>query len=324
MTPIADLLCGLAAVPLLLLLVTARPMRPEYFMGTHLVSGPIALVLAASWALHLVATPLPGILPNVVLGLLWPGFVIMMTGLPWSAYRNRKANGVKLACVAILLAPVALGHGAAWHPFVPWLGGALIALVGLSGTWVVVGQFVRRRVFKLLLMTGLVRRPPSQFDEGQRKVQRERWKALPVDAPVSELLGFARSLAPEVRKEALERLAARADLEAAVATALQRSDLWAAYLYVVQDYPRSRAPLAPTVVALLSERRKQWTDRLSADANAVPDTGEIMPFLECALAILRDGGAVSAELAAWKDLLAAHRKLAGLAKELARAIRKVG
>ncbi len=60
------------------------------------------------------------------------------------------------------------------------------------------------------------------------------------------------------------------------------------------------------------------------DDHPHPWTGDLVPALECALAILHAGGDVRGELAAWQQELASQPKFARLAKELARWLRRAG
>lgn len=325
MTWIADLLLLLAGAPLVLFALSARsPQRPENFTGAHVITGPMAIGMALAWALHLFAAPLPSTLANVLLALTWPGYVVALTLLPLAAHGRRRAWAAKLACVFAAAAILLLGHGAALHPMAPWTGAVGIALLGLGGTLLVAQPWLRRLRHTLGRFVPSGPRAPSAFDAGQSAWQREQWQQLPPDADVPALLAHTRSLAPDVRQACLARLAARDDLATAVTALLEGSEPEGVLHYLAHDYPRPRAPLAAATAAMLARVRAKWIGRLRKDRDPRPWTGEVVPALECGIAVLRDGGDVRAELDAWQRELATLPPLADLAKELARLLRASG
>lgn len=322
MTWIADLLLLLAGAPLVLFALSARsPQRPENFTGAHLITGPMAIGMALAWALHLIAAPLPSTWANVLLALAWPGFVVTLTMLPLAAHGRGRAWTAKLGCVLAAVSIIVLGHGAALHPAMPRLGAAGIGFFGLGGTLLLAQPWLRPLWHKLRLSRATGPDEPSSFDAKQSAWQREQWQQLPADAGVPALLAHTRSLAPDVRQACLARLAARDDLTTAVAALLEGSDPESVLHYLAHDYPKPRAPLAAATAAMLAGVRTRWVTRLRKDRDKRPWTGEVVPALECGIAVLREGGDVRAELETWQRELATMPPLADLAKELARQLR---
>lgn len=321
---IADLVLLLAGGPLLLWALLARPTRGENLTGAHRITAPMAIGMALAWALLLAGAPLPSRPGNLLLALLWPGYVVALTLLPLAAHARRGAWLARLACALAIAATLLLGHGPVLHPILGWIGAAGIAAFGLGGTFVLAEPWLRRlwHTCRSYLSSGS--RAPSSFEADQAAFQREQWRHLPADASVVDLLEHTRSLAPEVRQECLARLAARDDLATAVAALLQSPEPASVLHYLANDYPRPRAPLAAATAVMLATVRAKWIDRLRKDDSPRPWTGEVVPALECGIAVLRDGGDVRTELEVWQRQLATVPPLADLAAQLARQLRKTG
>ncbi len=321
---LADVVCAIAAVLLLMMTLRGRPMNGEAFVGAHRITGPFALAFTLGTGLVLVAAPLPSTLANVALGLLLPGTFVAMTFLPFVAYGRRGAWLVKLLMPFVVATPFGLGHGGAVHAMMPWFAAAVLALLSLTTTWSLVGQPLRRWCSRL--WHALIPRPhqPSQWELGQMEFHRDAWQKVPEDANVRALLAHARSLAPEVRAACHQRLAAREDLDQALAAELLGANPGEALWYLVNGYPRSRQPFAPTLTALLARLRATWPAKMREDPHPRPWTGDLMLVLECSVAVLMAGGDVRAELRSWQAELATMPKFRGQAKELARWLKKAG
>lgn len=324
MLPFADVLCALAGVLLLVMTLPGRSMRGEAFVGAHLVTGPMALAFTLGAVAVQFAAPLPFAWANALLALCWPGVVVGLTFLPLAAYGGRRAPLVKTVMPVVVAAPFLLGHGGAWHAAVPWFGAGALASVGLGGTWVLLEQPLRR--WRMRLGRALSASPPepSAWEREQAEWQRGEWRKVPVAAGVATLLQHARSLAPEVRAACHERLVAHPDLDAALAAELRGPQPAEALWYIAHHYPRSRQVFAAPIRELLASLRATWPERLRADTHERPWTGDLMPALECAVAVLVAGGDVRAELRAWQQELASLPKFRGMAQELARWLAKQG
>jgi hypothetical protein len=302
----ATVLCALAGGLLAAMAIHGKPSRGEALVGAHLATGPMALAFVAGCALMVVAAPLPSTAALVTLGVCAPGLVITATLAPLAAYGGRRAALAKLAVGVLVAAPFAVGHGGALHASLPWAGAASLALAGIGGTALLLESPFRRLRGRLAARFGAAAREPS------------------ADAPVAALLGHARSLAPDVRDACHARLAAHADLDRALTAQLAAGELGEALWYLAHHYPRSRAPFAAAIGALLASLRTTWPARMRDDPHPRPWTGDLLPALECALAVLFAGGDVRSELRAWQAELAAMPKFAGLAKDLARNLAKAG
>jgi hypothetical protein len=320
----ATVLCALAGGLLAAMAIHGKPSRGEALVGAHLATGPMALAFVAGCALMVVAAPLPSTVALVALGVCAPGLVITATMAPLAAYGGRRAALAKLAVGVLVAAPFAVGHGGALHASLPWAGATSLALAGIGGTALLLESPFRRLRGRLAARFGAAAREPSAWELEQAQWQRGEWAKLSADAPVAALLGHARSLAPDVRDACHARLAAHADLDRALTAQLAAGEPGEALWYLAHHYPRSRAPFAAAIGALLANLRTTWPARMRDDPHPRPWTGDLLPALECALAVLSAGGDVRSELRAWQAELAAMPKFAGLAKDLARNLAKAG
>lgn len=318
----AYVLCALAGGLALLMTVGARPTRGENLTAAHLVTGPIAIAFVAGAVLVQIAAPLPTTVANVVLGVTWPGMIVAMTFLPLGASSRRHALVPKVAAPLIVGSPFLLGHGHLLHPAMPWAGAGVLTLVGAFGSYVVVGDPLRRWILRKV--NSLRPRQPSEWERNQAEWQRGEWRKVSADAPVVALLAHARSLAPDVREACHARLAAHPGLEAGVVEALRSADPSYALHYLTHNYPRLRADFAAAINELLATLRRTWPKRMRNDPHPHPWTGDLIPAFDCAIAVLVAGGDTRAELRAWQAELATMPKFQGAAKELARWLKKAG
>lgn len=311
-------LCALGGMLLAALALPGKPTRGENLIGAHLYTAPLALAFTIGALCVLLGAPLPHPAASWVLGLSLPGLLPAMTLLPLAAHGHRHALLAKAAVLLVVLAPFALGHGGNLHAALPWLGAGVLVLVAAAGLWGVFGSWLRRRLARWT--AGLRRRAPSAFEVEQGDWQRRQWLAVPPVASVEVLLGHARALAPDVRTACQQRLLAHPDLEAGLAAALRGPEPGAALWYLRHCYPRAKAPFAAPLVELLAGMRRTWPERLRADSHPRPWTGDLLPALECAVAVLREGGEVRDELLAWQGELAALPPFAELAQDLEREL----
>ena len=312
---LADVLLALGGLAFSVLVVTARPVRPEGFVGLHLITVPIALVLTAAVGCVWFATPLPWRWANVLLPCLLPGLAVALTVLPYAAFQRRGAALAQLGAVLVVLAAFAFAHGSAVAPGLATAAACLLAAVGLAGSFGIAAplwQLVRRRL-PLRLRRRRRAALPSAFELAEAEVQRAQWALAAAHADVPTLLAFARSFAPEVRQQCLDRLARRPDLAVALAGCLRGPEPGDALHYVRNDYPRSRAELGPMVAAMLAAR---------LDSASAPTDFLTFAALECGITVLRDGGDVRRELAAWQQRLQASPEAAAAAKVLRRELRR--
>jgi hypothetical protein len=316
------LLCTIAGAALTLMAAAGRPTRGENMVGSHLVTGPSALLFTLGTLLVLLAAPLPHTAANVAMYLALPGLVVGMTFLPLAAY-GHNTWPIKLLVPLIAAAPAALGHGAAVHAALPWLGAALLAVPAVGST----GMLLRRPLQRLRGRVQRLLRPgsrkPSEWELGQYEFHRTAWQKVPADAGVGALLAHARSLAPDVREACHARLAAHPELGPGLAQALAGEHPSNALWYLQHHMKGDRATFAEPVAALLAHLRETLPDRMRHDDHPHPWTGDLMPALECGLEVLRAGGGVRAELEAWQRELASQPKFAREAKQLARWLAKI-
>lgn len=325
MLAIGYVLCGLGGASLTAMAMGGRPTRGENMVGTHLITGPMALAFTLGALLVALAT---GVTPTALAVAFYatlPGLAIGMTILPLAAY-GRRTGIIKLAVPCVVAAPFAIGHGAALHPMLPNAGAAVLSLIGAASTWMMLGYRVRRFISSIRhrLFGRFRQRAPSGWDLQQGNWQREQWQKVPADASVEQLLPHARALAPDVREACHARLLAHPDLVAGLIAGMQGGDPGMVFWYLTFHYPRAKAPFAKAIGDALAAMRATMPQRLRHDDHPRPWTGELVPALECATAVLLDGGDVRDELQAWQRELAAMPKFAGLAKQIGRWLKKAG
>ena len=316
------LLCGIAGAALTLMAAAGRPTRGENMVGSHRITGPMALLFTLGTLLVLLAAPLPHTAANVAMYVALPGLVVGMTFLPLAAY-GRNTWPIKLLVPLMAAAPAAVGHGATLHPALPWLGAALLALPAVCTGYMVLIRPLRRLRGRLVHRLGLGSQEPSEWERGQYEYHREQWQKVPADADVGALLAHARSLAPDVLVACHARLADHPELEPGLAKALVGEHPSNALWYLQHHLKGDRATFAAPVAALLAQLRATLPDDMRRDDHPHPWTGDLMPALECGLEVLRAGGGVRPELEAWQRELASQPKFARQAKQLARWLAKI-
>lgn len=318
---LANILWIAGSMPLLAMVLSAKPTRGENLTAFHLVTGPAALPPAIAAALHLW-------LARDTLGhAVWfgwlaiPGAWVSLLAMPAIATARRGAIVTKGIAVSSLVAIGALGnpvHGAPW--FV-WIGFATVVALG-AAAYGVAAQLPLRR---LAARFAASRRPPGHLDpwqQGQAEFQRTEWRGLPADPSVARLLDFVRAFAPEVKAASLDRLAGRPHLDEEVSALLaERGGDSNLLHYVVHHYPRSRRGLAAAMQHRLEQEHDHWTAFLATAAEPHSWTGNLLSILEAGLAVAKDGGDLRAPLERWQRSLAAVPRLRAVAKELARHLR---
>lgn len=318
------------SLPLLAMLVAARPTRGENLTAAHLVTGPAALPPTIAAAIFLWLTRDTLGLP-AWLGLLsLPGYWVAMLALPLAATGRRRAWLYKSAGLMGFAGPGLLGNGALLAAWVPWLGYAVLA----SFAGIVYGlaaPHLWRRVLPHVLPDVLHRfflarrrrhEEPSSFELSQATWQRERWQLVSASATVDELLAFARAFAPEVKAASLERLAAHPELADSLAKSIVSGRDSDALHYLVHHYPRSRHELAPALSTRLDQLQAIWSKAFCRAAEPPHLPGGLGGLFDASIAVLRDGGDLRAPLERWQTLLASRPDYLGVAKELARHLRR--
>ena len=315
-------LCLVAGVFLVGAAIVGRPTRGEAFVGAHLVTGPLAIVDCIGWGCVLWARPLPVTAANVAMIAAWPGSLIAITFLPLAAYGGRSAGVAKVACCAVAAAPLALGLGTQLHPALVWTGAAVLASCGFGGAWLVVGVWTRPMRARVVWWLRGGRSTPSSWEVQQAEWQRGQWRSVPPDADVASLLPHARSLAADVKTQCLERLASRKDLDEAIGGELLGPEPTDALWYVTHHFPRSRQSLVGPVHQLLSSTRARWEARQADSTRRAEPSGNPVAILDCAIAVLLDGGDLGDELRAWCSILSRMPGCERMAKVTERWLRK--
>lgn len=321
---LANLLLLPVGTLLVLMAARARPVKPESFMGFHLVTIPLALAMTLALGLGFAAAgaPLPEWLPGWLPWLSLPGYLVALVVLPFACCERKGARFAKTAVFAAVFGAAGVVDGHLLAPFAAWLGHTLVAAValgayGMLGTWWVMAQ--RRRAAAI----AADRDSTDSWRAGQAKWQREQWQQVPADAELWRLLQFTRAFDDEVKAQSLARIAALPDLDAATSALLGGEQASEALYFVAHQYPRSRAPLAPALAALLDRECARWEKKLRGPADARSWQGNVANFLESGVAVLKAGGDVVAPLRRWHRMLASVPDYAGVARELDRYLREV-
>lgn len=306
----AQFLWLVGSLPWLAMLLSAKPTRGENLTGIHLVLGPAALPPAIALALFLVVGPFGwfAALPWALL----PGIWLTLAALPAIATGPRRIRTWKAVGVTALLSVGAVGARVDAAPWLPWIGFVVVAACGVASYATIGKAWLGPR-----LRRASASREPSEWEIGQAEFQRKEWaKAAPTT--VATLLPFCRSLAPDVRAECLQKLAAHPDLDAELGTGLARRDEFDALHYLVHHYPRPRRTMARAVNERLADEHRRWAPLLSRRDDETRWLGNIVPLLDAGVAVLKDGGDVREPLARWRDTLVANPRYRPLGQQIAK------
>ncbi len=318
---LANILWLVGSLPLLAMVLSARPTRGENLTAFHLVTGPAALPPAIAAALHLW-------LARDVLGCaVWfgwlavPGAWVSLLAMPAIATERRRAVMTKGIAVSSLVGIGALGNPVHGAPWLVWVGFAAVVALG-AAAYAIAAQLPLRR---LAARFAASRRPPGYLDpwqQGQAEFQRTEWQRLPAEPSVARLLEFVRAFAPEVKAASLDRLASRTRLDEEISALLREQGGDSNVLhYVVHHYPRSRRGLDVAMHHRLEREFDHWTAFLATAEEPRHWTGNLLAILEAGLAITKDGGDVRAPLERWQRSLAKVPSLLAIAKELGKHLR---
>jgi len=310
----ATFLWLVGSLPWFAMLWSARPTRGENMTGIHLVLGPAALPPTIAMALHLFVGPFGHF--GWLLGLLLPGVWIGLLALPAMATDRRRGVAWKVAGTTALLAIGAAGSRFDPAPWLPWIGFVLVAVLGVTCYGAIGWAWLRPRLRRF----GRAANEPSGWEVQQAGFQRQQWERT-APTTVEQLLPFCRSFAPDVRASCLQQLAARPDLDAALATCLSTRDDTDALHYFVHHYPRPRRTMAAAVGARLASEHERWAELLAKSDDATRWLGNVVPVLDAGIAVLRDGGDVRAPLARWRDTLVANPRYRPLGKQIAKYLK---
>jgi len=321
MLELANLLLIGASAVLLLLTVTARPVKPESFMGFHLITIPLALAMTLALAVGVAAAWQSTVLPAWPLYAALPAYLVTLVALPFECFGGRAARRAKLL-VVIMIAGTALAmNGALLNPNLQLAGG--ITILTVAGTaYAIVGYLLLGRKLRRFFLVRANRGVPDDFQVQQGKWQREQWLRLPPDADLPQLLQFTRSFDSEVKAQCLARIRDLPERDNILLALLPTQHAEDALHYITNEYPGKRLPIAAGIAEALDTEHAQWVRLIQKKQH--PDTSKrpIMQLLECGTAVMLDGGDVKPQMQRWQQLLAGIDSMAGLAKEMQRYIKK--
>jgi|JI10StandDraft_1071094.scaffolds.fasta_scaffold46023_2 hypothetical protein len=314
------LLIGASAV-LLLIAATARPIKPEGFMGFHLITIPVALVMTLGLALGISSTwQVPG-LPAWTLYASLPAYLLALTAMPFACFDRRGRYRAKGALVAAVVGTALCVNGAMLHPHAQLAGGITVlaiaaityAFLAYSGLWPKLRRLVIGRAR---------RRLPSDFEVQQGQWQREQWLRLPRDADLVQLLQFTRAFDAEVQSQCLARIRDLPERDRELVALLATEHAPDALHYITHHYPGSRGPIAAGVAGALDAEHAVWMRWIKANKRPEDIRRPLMNLLDCGTAVLLDGGAVKESMQRWQQLLAGTDSMADLAREIQRYLKK--
>lgn len=321
MLELANLLLIGASAVLLLLTVTARPVKPESFMGFHVITIPLALAMTLALAVGVAAAWQSTVLPAWPLYAALPAYLVTLVVLPYECFSRHGALRAKLL-VVIMIAGTALAmNGALLNPRLQLAGG--ITILGLAGTaYAILGYSWLGRKLRRFFLVRANRGVPDDFQVQLGKQQRERWLQLPRDADLPQLLQFTRSYDPEVKAQCLARIRDLPERDSLLLALLPTQHAEDALHYITHEYPTKRHPIAAGIAQALDTEHAQWVRLIQAKQHPDSSKRPIMHLLECGTAVMMDGGDVKAQMQRWQQLLAGIESMAGLAKEMQRYIKK--
>jgi hypothetical protein len=317
----------LVASGALLLLLAFSPTRsnPEGPVGAHLVTLPLALGQAGAVAFAVWGGAVVNLgVPSAWLYTVLPGQLVALTALPILALEPRRGARSRLAVVLAVLGTTLLVDGHSFAPSTPVpqrIGAVLVLGVAAIGYGMILALLVQERRNAIRSARASVARQ-SDFEARQAEWQLGEWQNVPADAPLWRLVQFTHAFHPDVKRECLARIEALPELDAAMTDTLTTGWAEQALAYIRDDYPRSRAALAPALETFFDAECKRWRKTLDGTPNPGSYFGNLMKFVEVAMKVQADGGDMRTAMGRWAELLQGRRglePLANQARTLARA-----
>lgn len=316
MLVLANLLLLFTGGPAVLLVSSNPRTGPEGPVGVHMVTAPLAIGQAVAVGLGLAAGALawPG-WAGAVLGILLPGYVVAMTVLPILAL-DRRWRPLAVAAVHAAVAGCALVVNGAALPVAFGLAGAgLVAAVAVGG-YAMLAMLWLQSMRNHAAVAAADQESRERFRTEQSAWQLGEWNKLPADAELWQLIQFAHALHPEVEAACRARIAAFPDLDARMDALLRTGWAEHALRYVAEHYPHSRAALAPALRPFLLAEGDKWEAQLRHAELPHTWQGNLAKYVDCMVAVRRDGGDLAEPIARWRTMLAGLRGLAHLASRL--------
>lgn len=308
----ASLLLALAGT-LSLVLAFERRRGPEGPVGAHLITGPLALAQALATAIGIASQDSATFgLPTWPLYLSLPGSVVAGTILPFLAMEQRWRTLARTGLIAAIAGSALAIHGPMLTPWAVLLGNSLVLLTGLGGYATLVAFWLHTQQQRVAAAAS-DERSADEFRTQKAAWQLGEWQKVPASAELWQLIPFACALHPEVAQQCHDRIAALPDLDDKM-TALLRTD-WAphALRYVQRHYPHSRAPLAAALGPFLAAECQRWAEHLRTAPEPQNWAGNLHSLLDCAAAVIADGGELHESMRMWHTMLLQVRRLDGLA-----------
>lgn len=326
MTVLATLLLVVAGGLLLLLIGGRQRTGPEGPVGAHMVTIPLALALAgaAGMAFGLGRLQPLGV-PAVVGFVALPGFIVALTLLPILPRPARRRAVARAGVVGAIVGVALCLHGQELTTgVVPVaLGLALIGAVALFGYGVLVALFVQTERNRARAAVAEVERQ-SEFEKNQAAWSLSEWRKLPANPELWQLINLVHAFHPEVRAQCLAKIAALPDLTGDMQQLLGTGWAEHAMRYLRDDYPLSRAPLAPQLSAFFVKEAARWKKSLANDSNPSSWYHNLVTNFDVAEKTVADGGDVAALRPGLRAWIGALRGKAGLDQLATRAQRLLG
>ena len=318
MTILATLLLVIAGGPLLLVISGRQRWGPEGPVGAHVLTIPLALALAIAAGIAFGLGRLEPLgVPAAVGYATLPGFVVAMTLLPILPSREGRRAVARAGVVSAVVGVLLCLHGwAMTTAVVPVaIGLLLIGVVALFGYGVLIALFVQGERNRARAVVAEAERQ-TEFEKNQAAWSLSEWQKLPPDPELWQLINLVHAFHPDVRAQCLAKIAALPDLTAAMQELLGTGWAEHAMRYLRDDYPLSRAPLAPQLSAFFVKEAARWESSLAHDNNPGSWYFNLVANFEVAEKTVADGGDVGAlrpGLTAWIGALRGKQGLDELA-----------
>ncbi len=313
---VANLLWFLAGGLGLLLVASMKRTGPEGPVGMHMVTAPLALGQAIAVACGLGAGALAetGWFATAV-GWALPGYVVAMTALPFAALSSRWRAAALAAVVAAVAGAAGAIDGVHAHAVVSWIGGALVVATGLGGYGLLAALWLHVERNRAAADAADAERM-DEYQRTQSAWELGEWNKLPANAELWQLIQFAYALNEDVQEQCQARIAAIEDLDRQMAALLRTGWAEHALRYVAQDYPQSRAPLAPSLAPFLDAECTKWEAHLRGAPLPQSWAVNLTKYVDCMVAVIADGGDLKSQATRWRTMLQGIRGLSPLARDL--------
>ncbi len=154
------------------------------------------------------------------------------------------------------------------------------------------------------------------FQEERAAQDLAKFRALPDDTPLPDLLEFIYSWSDAVQNESRAKVAARPRLEDELIEGLTAPWSDSAVLYIGNVAPKASARMAPGMAIVLEQQLEVWRSTFEYDPYAGKWEPNVSRYIEAADKVQIAGGDLKPQVQAWYDLVRKAKGMEGLSMRI--------